>query len=178
MGKKQKDKAVTGPCEKYGLAITDYVLGEQMDITPEELFNHLRACTSCLDDLLEWKDTYAAMRTEAYHAKPETQEKMKRMVENLKQQVFGTPSVYAQAKGETVLNTDWEIGNVAGDIYRYVGKKGKTDTIEISRNTKLPLVKIDRALGWLAREKKVCLSEANRLTYVYLPKPAGPQAQV
>ena len=166
-------------CEKYGIAITNYALGEDLGMPQEELFAHLRECKQCLNELVDWQDTYATMRTEAYDAKPENKEKMAKMFENLKKQVFGVEASCATTiKGENVLNMEWEIGNAAGKIYRYVEKNGKSNTIDITRNTDLNLKKVDWAIGWLAREKKICVSYADNLTYVYLPKKEGTQSQL
>jgi len=157
-------------CEKYGIAITNYALGEDLGMPQEELFAHLRECKQCLNELVDWKNAYAVMRAKEYDSRPENREKMAKMFENLKKQVFGVDPACAVAKGETVLNMDWEIGSAAGKIYHYVAKNGKSNTIDITRNTDLNLKKVDWAIGWLAREKKICVSYADNLTYVYLPR--------
>jgi len=165
-------------CEKYGIAITNYVLGEDLGMPQEELFAHLRECKQCLNELIDWQDKYALMRTEAYHAKPENEEKMKKMFENLKKQVFGVNTTCTVSKGETLINTEWEIGSAAGTIYRYVEVKGKSSTIQIIRDTNLNLSLMDQGIGWLAHEKKICVSYADNLKYIYLPKKEGTQSMV
>jgi hypothetical protein len=157
-------------CEKYGIAITNYVLGEDLRMPQEELMAHLRECKSCLNELETWQDQYALMRTEAYHSKPENKAKMAKMLGNLKKQVFGINAVCTAGKDETVINTEWEIGSAAGEIYRYVEKKGKSSTIQIIKDTNLNLSLVDQGIGWLAKEKKICVSYKDNLKYVYFPK--------
>lgn len=70
-------------CDKYGIAITDYVLGEEMDITYDELFNHLRECVECRKDLANWQTTYAALRTDAYHKTPEAKKRMQELLDKI-----------------------------------------------------------------------------------------------
>jgi hypothetical protein len=163
-------KKVADKCEKYGIAITNYVLGEDLRMPQEELMTHLRQCKKCLDELISWQDTYATLRTEAYHAKPENQAKMTKMFEDLKKQVFGTDTRCRAGVGEVVYNTEWKIGGAAGAVYQYLEKSGKSTTLDIFKNTKLNLADLDRAIGWLAKENKICLSESEQTTYAYLPE--------
>jgi hypothetical protein len=117
------------------------------------------------------------MRTESYHSKSENKTKAAKMLENLKKQVFGLNTICTATKGETVMNTEWEIGSAAGTIYSYVEKKGKSSTIQIIKDTNLNLSLIDQGIGWLAREKKICVSYVDNMKYVYLPKREGNQSQ-
>jgi ribosomal protein L29 len=165
-------------CEKYGIAITNYVLGEDLRMSQEELFTHLRECKQCLNELIDWQNTYAVMRAKEYDSRPENKEKMAKMLENLKKQVFGIKSTCITAKGETLINTEWEIGSAAGTVYRYVEKNGKSSTIQIIKDTNLNLSLVDQGIGWLAREKKVCVSYKDNLRYIYLPKQENKQSAV
>jgi len=68
----------------YTQTITDYVLGEAVGVTKEELFNHLRACKQCREEFFNWEDFYAVLRTEAHDAKPEVKERCQALVEEFK----------------------------------------------------------------------------------------------
>ena len=65
-----ESKPIKDPCEEYGLAITNFVIGEKMNMTKERLFEHLRQCQKCQDDLRNWKATHAAMRATALDSSP------------------------------------------------------------------------------------------------------------
>lgn len=183
------------PCEKYELAITNYVLGEAIPIPKEELFNHLRKCPNCREDLKDWQATYSVMRAEAYDARPEVKARSKAFIKKLASQPlpaqtqqstgFPTGKVAAwqvprtrpndrpvgQVKlipGEKVLDNEAEIGSVAGKLWHYLAQNGKVKMNEIRHKVKLPNTKVALALGWLAKENKVCLTKKRKTTFVYL----------
>ena len=70
-------------CTKYDLAITDYVLGEEMDITEAQLAKHLKTCKKCRADLADWQDSVALLRAEAYAQKPKTKERFKALMKKI-----------------------------------------------------------------------------------------------
>ncbi|MDI6789047.1 MAG: hypothetical protein QME51_11805, partial [Planctomycetota bacterium] len=111
-------------CKKYGLAITDYVLGEAMALSYDELFNHLRECKKCREDLYDWQNTYAAMRTKEYFSRPETKKKMADMIANVKKQVFGAETPLAKIKELPVMDTKSIVGTAAGQIYNCLKGNG------------------------------------------------------
>lgn len=166
-------------CKKYGLAITDYVLGEDMDISRDELFNHLRTCEKCRRDIFDWQDTYAVMRTEAHFAKPETKKKYAELLEKIKN-LPAAPSVSADRqadrpvgqvkpiRGEVILDPEEHIGHFAGVIWHHLARNGRVKEGELKRKVKLPVKTFDRAIGWLAGEKKIHQTRVKRTNYVYL----------
>ena len=173
MGKKAKPD----PCEKFGIAITDYILGEEMDITPAELFNHVANCNHCRKDMLNWRNTYATMRNEAYLKKPEVQAKYRQMLEKIKQSdTCLSPDVTSGqagaqpplAKNEKLIDADWEIGHYAGELHKFLGQAGKTTFDRILSEKKYDTRLLDRVIGWLAAERKICLTTDDRTEYVYL----------
>lgn len=184
-------------CEKYELAITNYVLGEAMGMTKEALFEHLKTCKNCRRDLTEWRDTYSVMKTEAYYQTPQGQAKMKRSFEDVKRQVaVATPAETRLPKptrlpkrtrltarqgggqegvvqvkpipGEVILDPEEHIGHFAGVVWHHLARNGRVKEGELKRKVKLPARAFDRAIGWLAHEKKIHQARVKRTNYVYL----------
>lgn len=167
-------------CEKYELAITNYVLGEAMGMTKEALFEHLKTCKNCRRDLTEWRDTYSVMKTEAYYQTPQGQAKMKRSFEDVKRQVAAAtpaetrlpkPKGVVQVKpipGEVILDPEEHIGHFAGVVWHHLALNGRVKEGELKRKVKLSARAFDRAIGWLAHEKKIHQARVKRTNYVYL----------
>lgn len=149
-----KKKNNNDPCEKFGIAITDYILGEEMDITPAELFNHVANCEHCRKDLLNWRNTYAEMNNQAYLKRPEVQEKYQKMLESIKK---GEPWLPADvAKSGQKADRDKEIGTPAGALWNIIAREKIIRVADIPK--KMDKYDIDQSLGaygWLANERKV-----------------------
>ncbi|MFA5795163.1 MAG: winged helix-turn-helix domain-containing protein [Candidatus Brocadiia bacterium] len=153
-------------CEKYGMAITDYILGEQMDMPESELFSHVANCDNCRKDLVNWRNTYAAMKNKAYLEKPEVQQKYRHMLESIKQ---GKACPEANLpKDEKLIDIQWEIGHPAGTIWNHLAKHGKMTMEELVGKSSLKPIIFERAIGWLAKENKICMTQAKDAVYVYL----------
>ena len=172
-------------CEKYGLAITNYVLGEAMGMTKEELFAHLKVCKDCRRDLSEWRDTHTVMKTEAYYQTAAGKAKMKRSFEDVKRQVAGQPlSAVPTAQagqpapahpsgvkllpGEHLLDHKEHIGSAAGVVWHWLGKYGKSNLTDLPQKAKLSPLNAYEAVGWLANEKKIYRSYVKQTTYAWL----------
>ncbi len=177
MGKNNNSK--TNPCEKYELAITNYVLGEKIDIPQQELFNHLAQCPSCQGDLRNWRATYATMRAKEYDAKPEVKQRTKAFIHEL---VTSKP-IPAEARlpksqrdvgqvkplpDEVILDPEENIGYFAGVVWHHLARNGRVKEGELRRKVKLPVKTFDRAIGWLAGEKKIHQTRVKQTAYVYL----------
>jgi len=163
-----KDK---NKCEKYELAITDYILGEEMDITREELLNHLATCDNCQKDLTNWRETYAAMRNKAYMEKPETKKKYQEMLERIKS------SSCEKVPGKDV-NINTKIGAPAGVIWRYLATNGWINVDELPKKTNLNKEIVHEAIGWLGKEGKILMTEEKQTTYVCLADHERKNAQM
>jgi Mn-dependent DtxR family transcriptional regulator len=61
-----------------------------------------------------------------------------------------------------------EIGKTSGEIWKFLGKNGKTPLATIAQEMKLKPEITTMAIGWLAREEKVHLSRETKTTYVHL----------
>lgn len=160
-----RPKKATDPCEKYGLAITDYILGAEMDMPREELFNHLASCESCRKDLANWRDTYSAMRNKAYMEKPEIKKKYQEMLERIKSSQCSSVD---KIQGGTDININMEYGWHAGILWRHLGEYGPTKVEEIPAKINLDTDKARVVTGWLMGEKKVCLKQVKNAEYIYL----------
>jgi hypothetical protein len=161
---RSKEVKAKHPCEKYELAITSYVIGEDIGLPKEELMAHLKTCKNCRRDLADWQDTYLVMRMEAESNTPEGKKKMKDSFEALKKRMA------EGERKERVIDTEWLIGTAAGVVWRFLKQNGKTDVETLAMKTRIRPALIERSLGWLAKEKQVCLSEDGQHTYAYLPQ--------
>lgn len=61
-----------------------------------------------------------------------------------------------------------KIGFNAGKVWTILDEKGKMNMKDIKKFTKLTEKEIYAALGWLARENKVCIEEAEKEVLVSL----------
>ena len=159
MGKNKNSKAgqalKTNPCEKYELAITNYVLGEKIDIPQKELFDHLAQCPSCQGDLRNWRATYATMRAREYAGRPEVQQRTQAFIHKL---------VTSPAQGEPlppVIDTERIVGLATGEIYNCLKKSGPLSLSLIRKNTGLEGYPFYEAMGWLNQEKKIIVRGKN-----------------
>ncbi len=172
-------------CEKYELAITNYVLGEAMPISKEELFNHLRKCPDCQEDMKEWQATYSVMRAEAYDSRPEVKARSKAFIKKLVSQPlpaqtqpssgFPTGKVAAwqvprikPISGEVLLNHDEYIGNAAVKVWHYLYGNGKIKVNDLEQKVELPAPVLNQALGWLARGNQIHRTQVKESIFVYL----------
>ncbi|MFH1226733.1 MAG: winged helix-turn-helix domain-containing protein [Planctomycetota bacterium] len=162
----QSKPPVRDACEKYELAITNYVLGEQMNISDDELFNHLRQCKKCREHLYDWQNTYAAMRTKEYFSRPETKKKMADMIENVKKEVLSATSIPTNKK--KLVDVKWEIGSAAGKIYNILKESGELPIPALVAKTGLKEYHVQQAVGWLAGQEKILLHRDDKTAYVSL----------
>lgn len=173
MNNKKSNKASSAPektkdtCEKYGIAITDYILNEEMSMSREELFNHLASCAKCQKDLSGWSDTYSAMRNKAYMEKPETKQKYNEMLERIKS---SSCDLSAKLPDGVDININLEYGWHAGILWRHLGESGPTKVDDIPAKINLNLDKAKVVTGWLMGEKKVCVRHSKNSEYLYLTK--------
>jgi len=149
---KNKNSTQTkGKCEKYGLAITNFVLGEDMGMTKEELFEHLKGCKECRKDLTTWQDTYTVMRTEAFSKSPEGKAKMHQDLTKLKERMR-RESLPPQIKDTITVE---KVGWVAGDLVKVIGMHGPVSLPDLAEKANIDPSLALLSAGWLARENKV-----------------------
>ena len=61
-----------------------------------------------------------------------------------------------------------EIGEVAGEIWKVLGEKGKATIIQLPRIISAKTHIVYQALGWLAREDKITYTSTNKTTTISL----------
>lgn len=164
---KNGTKAPRG-CEKYELAITNYVLGEKIQMPKGELFNHLRKCSNCQADLKDWQATYGVMRAEAYDSKPEVKARSEAFIKKLVNQPLPWDK---PIHGKKPISSQAVVGTVAGAIWRHLAKNGWVKVDDLSPKLKVDPDATKFAVGWLAREDKVYLTQKKQTTYVCLTPP-------
>ncbi|MDI6788802.1 MAG: winged helix-turn-helix domain-containing protein [Planctomycetota bacterium] len=163
MGKKNNTRPIPkafgtkkDPCEKYGLAITNYVLSEDMGMTKEELFEHLKGCKNCRKDLTEWRDTVTVMRMETFSKTQEGKAKMHQDLTKLKERIkteVVEPSVPTTLPPP--INSEKIVGTAAGQIYNCLKGNGPMPIPVLKVKTKLEDYPFYGAMGWLDREGKI-----------------------
>jgi transcription initiation factor IIE alpha subunit len=157
-------KTKKSPCEKYELAITNYVIGEKIDVPQDELFKHLAKCLNCQNDLRNWRATYATMRAQEYDSRPDVKQKSQEFIKELVNRP--TPCVFAD--DEKVLNLEIDTGKLSGYVWDYLAEHGKTSDTELSKQLERDILAIREAIGWLSKEKKIIKSERKDVTFVCL----------
>ncbi len=60
------------------------------------------------------------------------------------------------------------VGETAGQVWNYLNERGKSSLSAIERSVKAPRAVVHMAIGWLAREGKLALSEENRSLQLWL----------
>ena len=65
-----------------------------------------------------------------------------------------------------------QIGTLAGIVWRALNEKGLLSFEDLQRETRLDSESVCAAIGWLAREDKICFDEHNGIStfYVYQEK--------
>jgi hypothetical protein len=62
------------------------------------------------------------------------------------------------------------IGEAAGKIWHFLDHHGRTSFAQVLKGTKLKPRDADRAVGWLAREGKICLEKDKNAEMLSLVK--------
>jgi hypothetical protein len=159
-------------CEKYGLAITNYVLGEKMPMPKEELFDHLKTCAKCRADLADWENNYAVLQARQSDSKPEVRKQWEEFLKNLGQPA---PGVTTQLNTHQPVDIDakWVFGSPSGVIYNYLAKQPdkRAPTNNILKDTNLGPVKTTLGMAWLVCQDKLRMNRVENTTYAYLHEP-------
>jgi hypothetical protein len=129
-------------CEKFGIAITNLVMVDDIGMPQEELFEHLRNCKTCREDLFEWRDTYMVMRLESEAENPEHKKKIVDMVAKIKRELL------CNVETGTKADKEKEFGPAAGDLWHILATEGPIMVNDIPK--KLNKYTIDQAFGGYA----------------------------
>lgn len=155
-------------CEKYGIAITNYALDEEMNVSRQELFNHLLRCKQCREELFDWQNNIAVLRAEEYHNNQEVKNKTEELIRELRKEMIKSMPVIEPLPGEQVLDHDEDIGNAARKLWYYLAQNGKIKLNDLKRKAKLPVDIFHQALGWLARGNQIHRTRVKNATFTYL----------
>ncbi len=145
-------------CKRYAQAITDYVLGEEIDMPKEELMGHLKECAKCQQEATNWQDFQNALRVKEYHARPEVKEKWDRFISEL--------TSPAPAKAPSDARAD--IDSATEKIYQCLKANDKIAIPVLRKETELMDYPFYEAMGVLITNRKVIVDKDkdNRPAYV------------
>jgi len=110
-----------------------------------------------------WKETHAVLKGKEQSARPGFQKRLNALLKEIKQ-----VPIIKRIPGEKVLDNEAEIGKAAGVVWHSLAQNGKINIKLLSRKVKLLRAKFNRAIGWLAKENKVCLTRKKQTAYIYL----------
>ena len=132
-----------------------------MDISRNELFEHLKICPKCRQDLKDWKVTYGILRAKAYNQKPEVKIRLQELLDL---------SSYHIAKGgnKIIIDVKWEIGSAAGKVYKLLEANGEMPISVIIEKTGLKEYHVQQAIGWLAGQEKIIITKDDKAAYASL----------
>lgn len=157
--KTKESKKSKSPCEKYRLDIADYATGDSSSLTPEkekELIQHLKECKSCQEAFLDYEDICATMVTEKHTKSPEFRKKMDETLEMIKQM---KPSLPPSPTIEEIIRD-------AETLYSHIPEKEPTTLDNLMQKTGMHIIRANRAITWLASQKRVNFKDEGQNTYV------------
>lgn len=151
MKKVSEKKRAKADCGRFGIAVMNLVMGEDIGMPQDELFGHLKVCKECRQELFEWRDTYTVMRMEADAKKPEYKQKAAEMADKIKKEL-----ICDVTKNGKKANRDEEIGVPAGTLWNVVAKEGMVRVTDIpDKMTNYALDQAYGAYGWLVLQNKI-----------------------
>ena len=160
-----QNKTKKNHCEKYELAITNYVLGEKTFIPKEELLEHLKTCASCQGDFRNWQATYSTMRAKEYDSRPDVKQRSEEFISKLTSGQLPSCKV---GPDEYIVNIEDETGHPAGLVWHQLGKNGKMTIAGLVQKTNLDEGVVRETLGWLGKEKKIIKIRNHKETFICL----------
>lgn len=170
-------------CKRYAQAITNSVIGEKIDVTKEELAQHLRKCPKCQKEASNWQDVCDFIRVKEYHARPEVKAKWDNFLNELT--ACPTPSFRragkltskpATATARVIRDAKWEIISAAEKIHDFVKDYANGD---LTKKVAYPVIREEtgfrdypfhEAMSHLVTNDKLILTKGkdNRPEYVAL----------
>lgn len=148
------------------MAITDYVLDQEMDISKEELYGHLANCKKCQKDANQWSATCSVLRAQEYDSRPESKKRFEEFMAKLHQ----APVSATTPEGEKIIDARWEFGSKAGVVYNYLknipNNKARVDDMV----KELGLTASISGMSWLTKENKLGLSISDKGVNAFLQR--------
>jgi len=163
-------------CEKYELAITNFVLGEKMNISESELFNHLAKCKNCQGDLRNWRATHAVLCAKEYDSKPEIKQRNEAFIKNL---VYGKHGESPKTTGPVAGKPELPGNRILIDIKSQVMQDTKTlyNILKTDGEQSLPILvkksnlkeyRVKNAICCMGIHDMVVVSKDDKTAYVKL----------
>lgn len=160
-------------CEKYGIAITNYVTGEKLNVPETELFEHLRTCADCRADLKNWKATYALMRAKTHDAKPESKQRLEELLAKANPKTLPCQML----KTGQVVSLKEAVGTPSGIVWNCIAKHGVVKLSDLPELTKLDAATAYGGYGWLAHQEKLIIIKDKKDKYLCLTETERSQYQ-
>ena len=157
-------KSKSAKCQKYEMAIQDYALGQDIEMSKEELFGHLAQCAKCQKYAKEMRATTSVLKAQEYDSRPES----KKHFEEFMAKLHASPVACTTAQGEKILNAEWEFGSTAGLVYNYLKKLPNNKAPVDDMVKELGLTTSIAGMSWLAGENKLGLSLSGKDAYTFL----------
>lgn len=151
---KEKSKK-TNACTEFEMDLTDYVTGDRTFLTKDKemkLFDHLRQCAKCRQDLFDWEEVFGALVSKLHHSKPATQQKLAELRAQIKKE-------FLPAKVKETI-TIAKVGFVADDVRKFLIKHGPISLPDLSERMNIDPYLAVLSTGWLMREQKVDIDHA------------------
>jgi hypothetical protein len=175
---KKTADTISKNCEKYEIAITNFVTGAKMDISEAELFTHLAQCKNCQGDLRNWQATHATLCAKEYDSRPEVKAKNEAFIKNLVHSER-SESVYGQQDKPTPSHTDITPGRVLIDIKNEVKQDVKTvySILKTHGELAVPVIvekaniqeyRVRNAICCMGLNDMIMLSKDNKTAYAKL----------
>jgi len=161
----KKKKQMKKQCKEFELDLTDYVMGETTFLTTEKqekLFEHLRQCAKCRDQLWNWKEVIAVMKTRSAMEKPEHQQKINKLIERLHQESARLPITMPGVP----VNLKQEVKQTAREVFDLLGQNRVMSIPEIIEETKRREYTVQQAIGWLGVTDKIIVSRDTKTAYI------------
>ena len=178
MKTKNKPARPSGGCKKYAQAITDYVLGEEIDVPKEELMTHLKECAKCRLEATNWQDFQNAVRVKEYHARPEVKAKWDNFLNELtagkltskKEAPVPICQNHISPKGK-IVSVEELFSGETDTVRETVDKHGIVNFDDLPAKSNLPPGIAYGAMVLLAQKNELCIVEHKDHMDLYLARP-------
>jgi len=170
-------KKPTNQCDKYAISITNYVLGEKIDVPEAELAEHLKSCEKCRAEFTDWQNVYATLRTEAYHKKPEVKAKWEKFIKELVNQPASLDfsalpppcriGKVDETQRKALEEAKKKIFLASGKLCQFLKTNGPTPLMKLRKGTGLISDPFYETMGWLTMNEIVVPTSGKNTETIY-----------
>jgi len=158
-------------CEKYEIAITNFVTGAKMDISEAELFTHLAQCKNCQGDLRNWQATHATLCAKEYDSKPEIKAKNEAFIKNLvyreqSERIYDKPADITP--GRVLIDIKNEVKQDVKTVYSILKTHGELAVPVIVEKANIQEYRVRNAICCMGLNDMIMLSKDNKTAYAKL----------